>query len=45
LAAKWIRHPSGDDIYYWPAGDTQHAEVARALMMDSFDKGIAVVDD
>ena len=43
-AAKWLKDSVTGDTYYWPAEVYQHAEVAKALKIDSYTKGIAVDD-
>lgn len=40
-AAKWIKDNETGDIYYWPAGELQHVEMAKELHIETFEKGIA----
>lgn len=43
-AAKWLKDSATGDTYFWPAEIHQHAEVARALKIEDYTKGIAVDD-
>jgi len=40
-AAKWIKNKEGWSVY-WPAELYTHAEMARSVGFDEYEKGIAV---
>ena len=41
-AAKWLKDAATSDVYYWPADEAFHQQVADMLGISKFDKGIAV---
>ena len=43
-AAKWLKDALTGDTYYWPAEIYQHAVVAAAMKVKTYDKGIATLD-
>lgn len=43
-AAKWLKSIDGKDIWYWPAEQEQHANVAKLVGITEYTKGLAVAD-
>lgn len=43
-AAKWITDLDTNLTYYWPAGDTSHAAMAKNRGVLRYDKGIVIED-
>ncbi len=41
-AAKWIKDLDTGDTYYWPSHSAFHANIAKSLHIDNYDKGIAI---
>ena len=44
-AAKWVKDTRTGDMYYAPAGDVQHAQMAVFLDLGAYEKGLAVPGD
>jgi hypothetical protein len=43
-AAKWLKDSVTGDMYYWPAEIYQHAQVASAMKVVDYTKGLATLD-
>jgi len=43
-AAKWLKTIDGKNIWYWPAEQEQHANVAKQVGITEYTKGIATAD-
>jgi hypothetical protein len=41
-AAKWLKNKDTGDIYYWPAEEAQHAEIAKLMQVTNWEKGVAI---
>ena len=41
-AAKLIKDLDTGDLYYWPAEEKFHRQIAEKMSVDQYDKGIAV---
>jgi len=44
-AAKWLKDAATGDVWFWPAEQSTHAEMAKALGVADYTKGIATRDD
>ena len=42
VAAKWIEDSETGDKWFWPSDAAFHANIAKTLHIEKYDKGIAI---
>jgi hypothetical protein len=41
-AAKWLKDSETGELWYWPAEDFTHADIAKQFGITEYTKGIAI---
>lgn len=41
-AAKWLKDSDTGDVWYWPAEEANHSDVAKVFGVSKYTKGISI---